>query len=428
MLELIAILKSNILTSLSSNQFLSGGLIIGLIGGLAVYLRQLPGKLISAIRRIIIIDIEIRNTEECYLWLLKWFNQQKFTRRSSHLTLGISWDETSDNAYGKKKQSNVHYIFSPGIGNHFFRYNNHYFWLNRERKDGSNSDKNGIILMYETIFLSTFRWNRKIVIDMLDEAKLVYFGKEEDGITFYNVQYNDWFHRGIINSRSLDSIILQDDIMNKLIFDIQRFLDSKDRYYKLGIPYHRGYIFSGKPGNGKTATIIALAGYFNKPIFYMNLNSISTDNYLDILFNSCQPNSFLVIEDIDGSTTAYRQNGKKKDEGSISSKASFSALLNNLDGINAPTGLCVFITTNHKERLDPALIRPGRIDVHIEFPNANEETARRMIHKFMGEINSEEMDKLSQSVGSNGTISMAQLQEALYSSSNIEEVRSKLNV
>jgi mitochondrial chaperone BCS1 len=94
------------------------------------------------------------------------------------------------------------------------------------------------------------------------------------------------------------------------------------------------------------------------------------------------------------------------------SKLSFNGLLNALDGVTAQQGRLVFMTTNHLEKLDPALVRPGRADAHFFLGNASQAQVRRMLERFYPKITTEQALGLAARVPEN-TLSMAKIQEFL---------------
>merc|ERR1712139_657141 len=87
--------------------------------------------------------------------------------------------------------------------------------------------------------------------------------------------------------------------------------------------------------------------------------------------------SLIVLEDVDA---LFDEKRKKKSEDK--SGITFSGLLNALDGVGSSSGQLFFLTTNHRERLDPALIRNGRVDVHVEFTDATDEQIRGLFAQF----------------------------------------------
>lgn len=93
--------------------------------------------------------------------------------------------------------------------------------------------------------------------------------------------------------------------------------------------------------------------------------------------NDAPPRSIILLEDVDGifvQRDAVNQDEKRG--------VSFSGLLNALDGVRSQEGRLLFMTTNHRERLDPALIRPGRCDLQIELKNASYSMVERLFLKF----------------------------------------------
>ncbi len=98
--------------------------------------------------------------------------------------------------------------------------------------------------------------------------------------------------------RLLDSVILQPGEKEHLVQDIANFRKSKQRYARLGVPYHRGYLFYGPPGTGKTSLVSALAANFGLAIYAINL-AIFNDRSLMNAVNQVSPNSVLLFEDID---------------------------------------------------------------------------------------------------------------------------------
>ncbi|KAM7427693.1 mitochondrial chaperone [Porites harrisoni] len=150
-----------------------------------------------------------------------------------------------------------------------------------------------------------------------------------------------------------------------------------------GIPYRRGYLLFGPPGCGKSSFIQALAGELDYSICVMNLSdrSLSDDRLIHLM--SCAPQqSIVLLEDIDA---AFVKRTDEKEEGkaySYPNRVTFSGLLNTLDGVASSEERLVFMTTNHLDRLDPALIRPGRVDLKQEIGLASKSQLYKMYRRF----------------------------------------------
>ena len=175
--------------------------------------------------------------------------------------------------------------------------------------------------------------------------------------------------------RLLDSVILKPGEKELLVYDIERFRSSRDRYRQLGVPYHRGYLLYGPPGTGKTSLISALGAKFEMSIYVVNLTEF-TDRSLRSAINDVPENSVVLLEDIDCMRTGNRRPeqaevSKPTEAGSESKSAAgqfgvtLSGLLNVVDGFHALENVLFVMTTNRIEVLDPALLRPGRIDYKL---------------------------------------------------------------
>lgn len=190
---------------------------------------------------------------------------------------------------------------------------------------------------------------------------------------------------------------------------LEFFVNRKDWYYKKGIPYTLGFMFYGEPGCGKTSTIKAIANYTKRHIINVNLDDITTKTELKKLFfnekilvhnqetNKDEEyeisinNRIYVIEDIDcmSDIVCTRENVEEEETDSIT----LSSLLNVLDGTLETPGRIIIITTNHPEKLDKALIRPGRFDMHIHFQKFSKELIKEMIEEFYEKKMSKETSK-----------------------------------
>lgn len=148
-----------------------------------------------------------------------------------------------------------------------------------------------------------------------------------------------------------------------------------------GIPYRRGYMLHGPPGSGKTSFIQALAGELGYNICLLNLAERGlTDDKLNHLLGLVPDRSILLLEDVD---SAFNRRVQSSEDG-FKSSVTFSGLLNALDGVASSEERIIFMTTNHFDRLDPALIRPGRVDLNELLDDAVGEQAYRLFVKFYG--------------------------------------------
>jgi hypothetical protein len=197
---------------------------------------------------------------------------------------------------------------------------------------------------------------------------------------YYVWSGNHWFSRKFVR-RDKDSVILKQGQGEDLFADVERFLSLKNEYERVNIPWHRGYLFYGPAGTGKTSLALAVASTFDIPVFSISLSTMSDNKDLLKAINAIDSDeAVLIIEDIDvASTTHSRDLDKTKDD-----KVALDVLLNVLDGAGTPSGLITIMTTNYIERLDDALVRPGRVDYRLLVDDLNDDQLHRMVEWYTG--------------------------------------------
>lgn len=172
-----------------------------------------------------------------------------------------------------------------------------------------------------------------------------------------------WYGSGSqeIPERDINSVVLATGQMERIIADIEEFLHSEKEYNRRGIPWHRGYIFYGPPGTGKSSLPKVLASHFGIDLYYYPIGSANSDLEITNVVSKVTPKSILLLEDIDV-FKGFKER-KDDDKGTGNNEFSASGLLNILDGVMTPHGMITIMTTNHRQVLDPAIFRPGRVDL-----------------------------------------------------------------
>ncbi len=160
-----------------------------------------------------------------------------------------------------------------------------------------------------------------------------------------------------IGGATFDNLVLPDRLKAEIVADVARFFDSRASYERYGVPWKRGLLFVGPPGNGKTHTIKALVNATGKPSLYVKTfesEQWTEETGIRRVFErarSCSP-CLLVLEDLDA----------------LVSDDNRSFFLNELDGFAANAGILTIATTNHPGKLDPAILdRPSRFDRKYHF-------------------------------------------------------------
>lgn len=373
-----------IFAQLFMNPFFSAGVGLAALGGVVRYgslgLRR-GGELL---RHRMLVDLEITRHDESYNWVLNWMTAQyqnqlqtvarrrdvgtleylvrRITPGLHHLQIKTA---TSKTATGSEQTA---FSLIPGHGRHILRYKNAFIAVNRERV-GKSFDVNG--QPFETISLTTLYYYRHVFEDIFREAHEMALQSTEGKTVVYTSRNMGWEPSGQPKRRRpFDSVVLEKGLADKILDDVREFQDARTWYLDRGIPYRRGYLLHGPPGTGKTSFVQALAGVLDFNIAMLSLSQRGlTDDLLNHLLLSVPARTIVLLEDADAAFSNRRQ---QDTDGYSGANVTYSGLLNALDGVASAEERIIFMTTNHIERLDDALIRPGRVDMTVHLGNATE--------------------------------------------------------
>ncbi|CAG8845473.1 8368_t:CDS:2, partial [Gigaspora margarita] len=192
-----------------------------------------------------------------------------------------------------------------------------------------------------------------------------------------------WYRVQTLSSiRGLETVALDEKQEQLLKKELDTFINDKEFYGRIGMPYRRGFLLFGRPGTGKTSLINAISSQLSRDLYYINLKHIINDNEMSAAFSSVPSNQIIVLEDVDAQSKVLHKRRSDDDDDKFSkgissddkkgggkssdfSMISLSNFLGCLDGHIMSEGNIIIMTTNHVEHLDPACIRPGRMDVHL---------------------------------------------------------------
>jgi chaperone BCS1 len=362
---------------LEQNQFFSGGLILMAAGALAAYFRDAPGQLWAWLRSQLVLEIDILDRESAFDWIEQWLAAHEYARHRARCltvkTRGVEYDERQADP---SADSRPRILFCPAPGRHVLFYRGRLVILHRERPDLNQATQQPVNVR-ESFSITIFSRDRRLAQQLLEDARDLALPRAGQRLSIHRPDYGSWSELKQRSLRSPDSVVLRGGHMEELIADARRFLASRQWYLDRGIPYRRGYLLHGPPGTGKSSAVIAVASALQMDIAILSLASTSLDDsQLADLLAELPVNAVALIEDID---CAFSGRGQEPDK---ASKLSFSGLLNAIDGVAAGEGRLLFATTNHLERLDPALIRPGRIDKKLEVLYADRDQLLRIFLRF----------------------------------------------
>lgn len=239
-------------------------------------------------------------------------------------------------------------------------------------------------LPFETIKFTCLGRDKEIFSQMANYAKELEISKHHGKTVIYEPRTNEWAPFGEPRrKRDFNSVILDNDLGERVLTDVNEFLNSREWYSKRGIPYKRGYLLHGPPGCGKTSYVMALAGKLGYDICQMNLgNAALSDERLSYLMNVIPPESIVLLEDIDAAFLSREDIDVTKPAYRGLGQLTLSGILNVLDGVASSEDRILFMTTNYPDRLDPALTRPGRVDMKVYIGYASDEQLSRAFEKF----------------------------------------------
>ncbi|XP_073220828.1 LOW QUALITY PROTEIN: AAA-ATPase ASD, mitochondrial-like [Cicer arietinum] len=243
---------------------------------------------------------------------------------------------------------------------------------------------------YEQRFLTlTFHKNHR---DLITTSYIQHVLEQGKAITMKNRQLKlytnkpsdymgkpKWSHTTFQHPACFETLAMEPCKKEEIINDLIMFSKGKEYYNRIGKAWKLGYLLFGPPGTGKSTMISAIANFMNYDVYDLELTSVLDNNELKKLLIDTSSKSIIVIEDIDCSLdlTSQRKNEEEdEEEEEVVKKKSYnnksdvtlSSLLNFIDGIWSACGgeRIIIFTTNFVDKLDPALIRRGRMDKHIE--------------------------------------------------------------
>ena len=207
------------------------------------------------------------------------------------------------------------------------------------------------------------------------------------GFYAYGGARPEWVDAGRRPARPVASVVLKGDAARAIVDDARAFLRLERWYAERGIPYRRGYLLHGAPGSGKTSLVRAVAGELRLPVYQLPLSGAGVDDEaFHRLLNSTARRSVVLLEDVDAGVMAsgHRSIATRAANGGGGGGLTLRGVLGALDGVGAAEGRLLFMTCRDLSALEPALIRPGRIDTRLAFEAPDAAQAKALFGHFYG--------------------------------------------
>ncbi|KAI0407475.1 P-loop containing nucleoside triphosphate hydrolase protein [Xylaria palmicola] len=383
--------------------------------------------------------IHISSTDDIYIHLMSWLSRQpKMVNSRSLMAETVSktaWEDEDESTVARDR-SGLYLNFSnqearatpqyiPAVGLHNFWWKGQYFRLHRKKESVFEDGSNGGFSTFkdkEDLMISCLWRSPDPIKQLLAHAKKNYY-KDHQARTIVKRPNPQFMRRSRHNwqvvanrpVRDMKTVVLDQQQKLQVLADMNEYLHpATPRWYaNRGIPLRRGYLFHGPPGTGKTSLSFALAGVFGLDIHVISLlEPTLTEEDLSSLFSSLPRRCVVLLEDID--TAGLRRPGEELEASEAAAKSekeksnkeennqttsndikelakalkkenedqkkgiSLSGLLNAIDGVASHEGRVLIMTTNVPERLDDALIRPGRVDLQVQFTCATKDQAKEL--------------------------------------------------
>lgn len=344
-----------ITAALASNPILAGGVGTLVAGSVLYLLRAVPEKILEFFGTALWTKLSIESLSSEYADVDKFIEKRRINFFSRSLEL---------------KEGSLQTGFGSGWGT----YDGKLFKYSKARSAQQ-------VVPYETINVAFLTRDRSVAERFLRDSQ-----PEDRRNTISVTLYGGSGSTGSLrrNKRSLDTVFVEDAIKARLVERITWFIGAEQWHAGRGIPWKLGIILHGPPGTGKTSLIHALASTFG-----FNIKYIKSLHGLGTAFMHGTTKDLFVIEDIDtisGGLNRTAPEGSAADPANAvpAQSSPLHEVLNAMDGMQTPDGLKFIATTNHIGRLDPAIVRPGRIDEVIEIGPLSLASARRMFKAFYG--------------------------------------------
>ena len=379
-----------------NNPFFANGLALLGVGAAGAYLRSIPRQLFTGLSSQFVVKTQIDSAEPLYPAFARYIASQPLLRPSRVTRIR---SESSGKVTHGAQEINA-YLLPQGRYNLFrFQGKLAYYQIQRSQTQNSPQGK-GWQEDIEVVILG----GAPADLDALLEVVLQSNRSQPGEVTYYAQTglLSQWTAQ-TKPAYGFDFLHLPGTLEAEIKADLERFLGRKQWYRGRGIPWRRGYLLYGPPGSGKSSMVAALASDFQLPVFILQLETATAKTLADTMANLPE-GCILLVEDCE---TLYE--GRKP---ASRNYPPFDAFLNLLDGVLAGDGRLLVLTTNHPEKLDPALVRPGRIDQRIELTWATAGQAKRFYERFFPQ-SPEQAEQFAAIVASGEGISMAKIQELM---------------
>ncbi|KAJ6001197.1 hypothetical protein N7481_001606 [Penicillium waksmanii] len=400
-----------------------GLIVIGLIASL----RSAGAIIYSYAEKTCLSTVHVEEDDPLYDDIIRWMNDHEFRHRNFLSVLAQTLNNSdSDNALIQSSPSKLDFDrlvsyrevddksfveLKPFHGSRLFRFKRTWILFDHATKSPEVTGRIPSVEGKSKLKLQCLSLSLSPIKKFLDEVRAYGCKVSVSSTTVYRTRHNSrdvvrWSSVTSRPSRDISTIILDKHKKQTILRDINEYLHPHTRqwYANHGIPYRRGYLFSGPPGTGKTSLASAIAGVFGLDIYVLSLlDPTMTEPQFIRLFSEVPTRCVVLLEDVDAAglsrcdlvpsqdgtqprSDAQFTMGAGRATPAGTSAISLSGLLNAIDGVSSHEGRILIMTTNVPQRLDRALIRPGRVDIHTRFGLPSQEELRNLFLSIYSDV------------------------------------------
>lgn len=354
---------------IQESPIVQGGLTLMIVGWLGYQVRSLPRKAFRTCRGFCTRVIEVRENHPLYDAWLGLLTDGAF-RPGGPRTLEV---RTTSDDYDESAATSA---FAAGSDDFWARVCGRWCKVSVGREESASGGQDLVrrfIITVEVLFgrqadLARMLNAAKARANVMDDRQLV------DLCNKYGAS-----NTMSLPKRDPGTLCLPKNLFRGLESRVREFSESREDYERLGIPWRLGILLHGQPGTGKTSIAHSLASTLSRRLAVIPLADMRSDEDLVSAFEGVREESIVLIEDVD---CAFRDR-----ENEDASGITFSGFLNCIDGVIAPqNGRVLIMSTNHVDRLDPALIRPGRADIKLEVPLLDRDAATDYVDRLFAHV------------------------------------------
>lgn len=366
------------LSESTNSQFVQGTIFAGILTAFYGVIKTFFPWLWKRIERLFVFTVTIEQTDELYVLVDKYISE-KYPRKLKNVEafLKTKYEDSGNSVLPEEGNNDDKKVIDEVKLRQFkdyiiVRYKNNFIKIDkgREKLEGGKSMFSSFMgsITIKGIFA------KKTIISLINEINN--FEKQsiidsDEKIIKYNWDSYYWRKKFIYQSKGFNSLFF--DEKEYLIEKIDWFQNNKKEFLSKGLDWYIGILIHGEPGSGKTSIAKAIAKHTGRSLYTFNLSNMSDESFL-AAFNEIGNNACVLFDDIDINIPGRESTNKEQ--------VSLQSLLSVLDGSESRSDIIILMTTNHKDKLDPALIRDGRIDYEFEINKPKKNNIEDLLEAF----------------------------------------------